>query len=350
MSLTELSFYLRRYLPFAILFFLIFLILFYIVKLFFLYLELQKVKPAYTNPIFGKIQILTIKNASSSAGLKFRLDTIEGKPVTATDSAKVFYIPEPVSRFGYREKIYLIAKTLGFNTDVTKYTLNGDQAELSDNLQKLTVDIRNFNFSYQYSIDKDPTVFTNAGAPTTRETQQKAAGFLQKLGRYPNELSQGDLNTIFFHYDPKTQTFKPLDRNTDANVTEVDLYRPGIDTFSMVSSSFFNSNNYTLMVFGPGDTEPRIIKAQIQFFEKSDEQIGYYPVKTGEAAYNDLKNGRALVISNPENKTDITIKSMNLAYYDPDTYQSYLQPVYVFIGEGNFVAYVPAITDEYLIR
>jgi hypothetical protein len=39
---------------------------------------------------------------------------------------------------------------------------------------------------------------------------------------------------------------------------------------------------------------------------------------------------------------------MFLAYYDPDIYQEYLQPVYVFVGEPNFIAYVPAISNEYL--
>ena len=38
---------------------------------------------------------------------------------------------------------------------------------------------------------------------------------------------------------------------------------------------------------------------------------------------------------------------MFLGYYDPDVYQEYLQPMYVFLGDNNFVAYLPAITDDY---
>jgi hypothetical protein len=39
---------------------------------------------------------------------------------------------------------------------------------------------------------------------------------------------------------------------------------------------------------------------------------------------------------------------MFLGYYDPDIYQKYLQPVYVFLGNNGFVAYVPAIKEEYV--
>jgi GTP cyclohydrolase III len=39
---------------------------------------------------------------------------------------------------------------------------------------------------------------------------------------------------------------------------------------------------------------------------------------------------------------------MFLAYLDLDAYAEYVQPVYVFLGNDNFVGYVPAIDDKYL--
>lgn len=41
---------------------------------------------------------------------------------------------------------------------------------------------------------------------------------------------------------------------------------------------------------------------------------------------------------------------MFLGYFDPDVYQEYLQPVYVFIGDDDFVSYVPAVSGEYLVE
>src|SRR3989339_2082277 len=116
MTLTEFSYYFRRALPFIFLFGLIFLIIFYSFKLFFIYLESTKPKTTFTNIIFGKIDRPAINEATRSAGFKFTLDTVEGVPVTSTDTAKIYFLPRPVTRFGYREKIYLMARTFGIDT------------------------------------------------------------------------------------------------------------------------------------------------------------------------------------------------------------------------------------------
>jgi len=38
---------------------------------------------------------------------------------------------------------------------------------------------------------------------------------------------------------------------------------------------------------------------------------------------------------------------VRLAYFEPITLVQFLQPVYVFEGDGEFVAYVPAVTEKY---
>src|SRR3989304_7161780 len=106
MTLTELSYNVRRALPYVLLFGLVFLIIFYSFKLYFVYLEANRPDVSFTNPIFGKINKPEVENATSSAGFNFTLDTIEGVPVTATGSANVYFLPDVPTRFGYREKIY----------------------------------------------------------------------------------------------------------------------------------------------------------------------------------------------------------------------------------------------------
>jgi hypothetical protein len=92
----------------------------------------------------------------------------------------------------------------------------------------------------------------------------------------------------------------------------------------------------------------KVLRAQIKFFEKSEEQIGVYPLKTGDAVWTELKEGKGMVVSDIKNQKDITIKKMFLGYLDPSVYQDYLQPVYVFLGANNFVAYVPAVSNDFL--
>ncbi len=335
--------------PFIILAFLVILILFYSFKLLFIYLSAPRQQATYLNPIFNKISVPQVPNASPSADLTFSLDTIEGVPVTATDSAEVFFLPQTATRFGYREKIFLMAKAFGFNTDSVNYQLTGTSAIFNDGKQKLTVDITNFNFDYQDDYQQDKAFFTNSQIPSQDQVQTDATNFLKTVGRYPDELTKGKTNVVYFNYNVETNNLYATQNPQVANVVEVDFYRPDTDAapsaIPVVSPLYFNSQNHVIMIYPKGVY--KAIKAQVAFFEKSTDQVGIYPLKSADIAYSELKSGQGLVVSGSGQKT-VSIQKMFLAYYDPDTYQPYLEPVYVFLGTNDFVAYVPAVSIDYL--
>ncbi len=347
MTLTEVSYYARRFLPLFIIFFLLLLILFYVFKIIFFYTFSSPTKTVYYNPAFGKINEPKLQEeASPAAGFSYTLDTVEGEPVTATESAKVYYLPAVTPKFGYREKIYLIAKILGFDTEKVKHKLVDKEAIFTDLDSELKIDISNYNFSFEQKFSKDPSIFNETLIPSRTEIENKAISFLTAVGRYPDELAKGRINLIYFAYNPQSNQMIPTQRINEANVVEVDFYRADVDGFSVVSPRYFNSQNYVVLAFNSAGY--KVLRAQINFFEKSDSQIGVYPVKTGQAAFDDLKTSKAIIVSYAKDKKDIIVKKMFMAYFDPDIYQSYLQPVYVFLGDNDFVAYVPAIAANYL--
>ena len=345
MTLTEVSFYSRKFAPFALLFFLILLIFYYLIKVLLLTITPTQQITLYTDPIFGKIKRPIILDPKPSSNLNFSIDTIEGKPVTSTESAKVFFLPSAAAKFGYRERIYLIAKSLGFDTEVVKHKLDGKEAVFQDATQTLKIDITNLNFTYEYNFENEQQIFENTIIPPKKDSEDKAIDFLKTVGRYPEELAQGKSNAIFISFDPAARQMKLLETSFGSNMVEVDFYRPDQEIYPVVSPKYFNSQNYVMLVAYEGDF--KILKAQIKFYEKSDSQIGIYPVKTGDAAYEALKTGKGLIIQNESAGSDIVIKKMFLGYFDPDVYQEYYQPVYVFLGNNNFVGYVPAVTDEF---
>lgn len=352
MTLTELSYWSRKFLPFIVIGFILFLIVFYALRLTFLYLGLKK-PTLYTNTIFGPIKKPYIANATSSAQFSLSLDTIEGEPISATRTAKIYFLPEAATRFGYREKIYLIANTFGFNTQIVRHQLDGKEARFSDFAQDLSVDITNFNFTYKYKFEKNAALFAGAISPSKEVAENKAVDFLKTVGRYPDELATGKRNVIYLKYDPITNEISETQRVSEANMVEVDFYRPDVEAdpspMTIVSPAYFNSQNYVIMVMKEKDynKEFKILRAQVRFFEKSDAQVGIYPLKTGDVAWQQLKDGKGIVVSTPKNLQKVVIKKMDIAYFDPDVYQEYLQPVYFFLGENNFVAYVPAVLDSY---
>lgn len=354
MTLTEISYYFRRFLPFAVLAFLVFLILIYSVRLLFILIKTQNRGPIATNPVFGKISKPIIPNATPSANIQFKIDTVEGEPITATEAAKVIFLTPPAAGFGYLEKIYLMAKTMGFDTDVTKHrTVRRGEILFEDETQRLNIDISTFNFTYLYFFENNTSLFEGVDRINEAESNSEAINFLRSIGRYPDELTQGKTNTSFLKFDTinKSIVTLPTENHITANMAEVDFFRPDIDQYPTVYSNYFTSDNYVLLTSTPSGA--KILRAQIRFFDKSENQVGFYPLKSGQQAFEDLKKGRGLVVSNPNNLKEVTIKKMFLAYYDPVVYQDYLQPVYVFLGGADtdrFVVYVPAVTDEYLME
>jgi len=348
MTLTELSYYSRKMLPFLVIFFLVVLIIFYLFKLIFLYLQLQpKDKVININPVFGKIRRPALKEPLASSSADFVLDTIEGQPITATDTAKIYFLPPSYSRLKFLQQIYLMAKAVGFDTENVKHSLVNTEATFDDGQQKMTIDITNFNFSYEYKLrelNRD-NFFENSRLPNEGEIQNKAANFLNAVGRYPEELAQWKRNLVYLTYEPDSQTIIIVPQSAVSNIVEVDFYRADIDNFPIVSPKYFNSPNYVMIAFSKDGF--RIVKAQVNFFERSKDQVGIYPIKTGEAAWQELKNNQEIVI-NPASGKTVNIKKMFLGYFDPDVYQNYLQPVYVFLGDNNFVGYVAAIDNKYL--
>lgn len=349
MTLTEFAYYFKKYLPVGIVIGLVILILFYVFKLFFLYLQVNQTKTIYTNPVFGKISRPLLPQASQSAEITYVLDTIEGQPVTATDTANIYLLPPTQSSFKFLQQIYLMAKAVGIDTDVFKHNLQNTIATFSDGAQKLDIDVTNYNFTYEYylqNLKSSPQYFTNVIVPDKKDIEDKAIAFLNSVGRYPDELSKGKRNLTYLTYDPTTDKLTPAPLSQSTNMVEIDFYRSDVDNvYPIVTPNFSNSPTYVLMAFSNDGF--RIIKAQVKFFEKSDSQVGIYPVIDGNTAWEELKGNKAFIISGDTSKPQIRIKKMFLGYYDPDIYQTYLEPVYVFLGDNNFVAYVPAIATNY---
>lgn len=350
MSLTELSYYFRKMAPFAILSVIVVFILYYSIQLVVLLVQLNKPPEAAPglaiDTIFNQITPPEIKESTPSANYTFTLDTIEGVPVTEAETAKVFFLPEANATLGFRENIYVMAKTLGFDTELTKYRLQGSTAVFADNQQKLTIDIKNYNFDYEYNqLSQEADRLADARIPSQEQILNAARDVLKNVGRYPEEIARGKTNIIYLAFNPATEQLQVVDSPDLANMVEVDFYRPNIDEIPIVSPRYFNSQNYVIMLF---DSEGyKVIRSKIRFFEASTEQVGVYPLKSGDEAWQELTEGKGMVVSAPEGATAISIKRMFLGYLDPDIYQSYLQPVYVFLGD-NFAAYVPAVSNEWM--
>lgn len=345
MSLTQLSYYVRRSLPyFAVVMFV--LGVFYVG---FLYLNSQQYKQGQIvlEPIFGPIQRPTIENKLPyPQNPNFTLDNIEGKPLTATSAGQVFFVPKPKTRFGYLETVFLMAKSLDFDTNIDQYNLSGKMASFSGQNKTLSIDITNFNFEFEQDYNLTPNFFENPVMPDEESATQDARGFLDKIGRYPEDLKKGTVNVIYLSHTEGKKDFVVVNNIREADVVEVDFFRPEVDEHPMVAPRYFNSQNFVVIAYPNG--KPEIIKAQIRHFEKDTATVGSYPLVTGDEAWSQFIAGKGKIIANQNPGPSIRITDMYLGYLDLEDYQEFIQPIYVFLGENNFVGWIEALSPEYL--
>jgi len=359
MTLTEVTYYSRKFAPIGIIALLVVLIAVFGVRLLLLYLEIQSTtptptqqaaQPVPTDPIFGPLTPLQIPNAKSSSQYTYVLDTLDGTTnfTDATSAATVYFIPQKTASFGFLSKIYTMAKAVGIDTDIIEHTLEDKSASFDDGKRKITIDIRAFNFKYDYKITDDDNLDSATQAELESTLTSQATSFLSAVDRYPTPLSQGNRNILYMRLDPASKQVTTLDTYDGANMAEVDFYPEDINGFPVVTSSYYNSPNYVLFLLSGGEFKP--VRSQIAYFETSQDQVGMYPLRTSDEAWTALQSGLGSIVSSSTDSGEVRIQKVFLAYYVPEVYQEYLQPVYVFLGENRFVGYVPAVSPELLTQ
>ena len=96
------------------------------------------------------------------------------------------------------------------------------------------------------------------------------------------------------------------------------------------------------------DQNYKVIKSQIKYFDFDKQNFGIYPIKSGDEAFSDLTSGKGIIVSSGKNNNQISINQLLFGYFDPDSIQDYLQPIYIFLGKNGFAAYVSAVRNEYV--
>lgn len=349
MTLTELSVYTRKVVPLLIIGSLSVLIIYFSLKIALRPSDPGQIQENPYDIVFGKIPPVSAKEATPSSAFNFTFDTIEGVPVSTTDRARVYFIPENNRQIGFSLKTNVMAETLGFSVASTPGRVEFPTITYEDAKQKLVVDITRYNYEYQYALGDDDEFLSNlTPVPAVSTITDQATEFLTKVGRYPDELARGKPNIIYLNFDPVEKRINVSQSPDQANMVEVDFYRGDIDEFPSVTGSYFNSQNYVLMLYHSKGM--KVVRAQVKFFESSEDQVGVYPLKSAETAWQQVLDGKGIVAYAEPDITNVIIKEMFLAYFDPPEYLEYLQPVYVFLGgkESNFAVYVPAVDDSQL--
>lgn len=359
MTLTEAVYYIRKIVPMAILGGIFLVILFILFKI----VELSRPETSFVAtptaaPAYGQLQPPNLKEAQKAPkNITYTMNTIEGVPLTATTSARIYFVPKKSPGLSFREKAGVIAKALNFEegTTTSRYDQSTETYTLVDRAKRLIVDIDTFNYTYTQDFDLETKKkILDVKIPTEEIIKSKAQDIVRSLGRYPPDIAQGTQAISYIAYKEASgsaqTTADVVQDPRTANMVSVEIFPAKINELNAVTESYVSSPNRVIFIPQEADKD-FVVKAQIKVFEKQEDQFSVYPLKTGVQALQDLRDGKAWIVQGGnyllENST-IGVTSMQTAYLVPDAYTQYIQPVYVFIGDNNFIAYVPAILDTWM--
>ena len=281
----------------------------------------------------------------SSSNYSYSLDTSTGSlPKIGIDPGfdkiiKVYFITKSFSTLLSPEKSQNLATKFNINSE--PQILSDTKYGFSDQGKSLTVDLDTGNFLY----NKEATV---SGKETLDSDDQLVSGFeqiLSNLGVLTDDIKKG--RTKITLLKSGGNNLIPTSLRAEAQAVQISIWPQNIDKKSIFTPDF-NTALVNAIVIKSAISLDNYISIQFTNFPIDITTFATYSTKTPEAAYGDLKSGKGVVVLEPT-KPQVSISSVYLGYYLSDNYNPYLEPIYVFEGQ-NFVAYIPAITDEFLTQ
>ena len=202
-----------------------------------------------------------------------------------------------------------------------------------------------FSLSFNLAADSSPLT---TRAPDVTSATNAVTQALKRADSFPQDLS-GPVRNEFLRVEG--QNLVRALSLSDAQLTRINLFRKPI-VVGEVEYPAVTANpkegNIWFIVSGSRDQAKTLIAGEYRYFAIDETNVETYPIKTAQQALEELKSGNGYIANLGLNTNGkVTVREIFLAYFDPNVPYSFYQPVVVFSGDGEFVAYVPAVTDEY---
>lgn len=350
-TLTEISVATRKYIIWLAVVFVGYLIIKSLIGFGIAYWKKTHPKPLpLPNVLFGKLPSPIFTNiATTSSGLKFTLESIEGRPPETTTAGKVYTMPKKLPTLLSSQRAKALAAKLGFTdepivSNMTFYHFTDPK----DKLRTLDLDSTTMNFKLRYDYRKSPQIFTHGQQLGKDAVEKEVKDFIQSNSLFDASILNGVIMSDSLMYDPAAQVYFPAGNKSQIQVIRVNFFRGDLDGMKVLPPGFHQSYNYALYV-PPLSFNWKILELYYTFWPIAFDDYATYPLRSSATAWQDLIDGYGVIVTMGKNSPDkIVIRNIYLAYYDSEEPQQYMQPIFVFEGDNDFIAYVPAIDSQWL--
>ena len=280
--------------------------------------------------------------------LEYKIETPTGTFPEFPETMPVYLMPKASISISSADSAITKAQAFGFGSIPLK---------LSDTLYKflhptipssMEINIVTETFSTSYNLAADPTPIKTT-LPTPDVATSKAKSFLSKGNSLPEDVEDGTVTHEFLKVEG--QNLVSAISLSEADLIKVNLFREPInlgDEKNPLNYLSLPPNPDTANIWAIVSGSQDVIASQYHYYPIEKSKIETYPIKTAQQAYDALIAGKGYISNLGLNRDGkVTIREITLAYFDPNIQSQFYQPIFVFRGDRDFWAYVPAVTSEY---
>lgn len=337
MTLTQTAILTKKFLLFSFIFIVVFLIAwlswrYYYYNIYLPSLPLVEILPDTKYGILPKPNLA--QNNLSSSNYSYVLNTLTGDlPSDIPKIMRVFFAPQLGTTFLALDRAKELASEFGFLIE-PEIAAPNQYRFLDGEGGELIIDLSTGNFKYQRFIATSAPALK--ALPNETEIAQNFKNFLANKKILRDELREGKIKVVFENNSPEGQS-----------LASVSLWQSNIENLPVVTP-LFNKGLINATLTSEESELKQYPKMEYIYWPVDLNNFSTYPIKTVEEAFEDLKEGSASVVIEPS-MPEVSITSVYLAYLLSESYTPYIQPVFVFEGEG-FAALSPAINDNWISK
>lgn len=292
---------------------------------------------------FGRLPKLPFPEKDMPDGLTYTLQTPTGELPVTPDQTRVYLMTRLSSQLLSLEGAKSKASKLGFSAEGLDITETVYKFPHEKSPSELRINIVTGVFSISYDLNKDPSPLDTL-PPNTELATATARAFMSGAGLLPEDLT-GPTLPEFVKLSSKKIVGAISQSNAD--FTKVHFFRKDYDELPSMTPDPKNANVWFIMS-GETNSDKQVIAAEFHLFPIDETKFATYPIKSSLQAYEEMKAGKAFIASSTNaDNSNVTIRRVYLANYDPGEAADFFQPIFVFEGDRGFVAYVPAVTSGY---
>jgi hypothetical protein len=345
-SLTEAAYYSRQAIKYGLTGLAAFLILRWVLLAGIAYWrKLHPPPPPPPTVSFGKLPPIEFPE-SEWVGLSYRLETVTGGTPDLGDRATVYFMPVQKANLLALERMKRQVEKLAFTGEPEYLSeVRYRWSRLEPLPATLEANIISGSFVVDVSWEIDSTILTSKNLPTETEAIAEAKDFLRNAGLLREDLANGESRV--FYLKSKLDSWIPAMSLSEADFVKVDLFRQSLGELPVLTAD--PEQGIVSVVFsGNLATGKRVVQLVYNYYPIDTGQSATYPIKSSDQAWKELQAGEGFVAQVEAEVEQVVVRKIYLAHYDSFVAQNYLQPIYVFEGDNNFVGYVPAISSEWI--